>query len=509
MESLLEIALSAGYTALFVFLIARLSFFRELGVSIRWVQLAFVFKVMSGVLLYLIYTRYYSDRSTADIFKYFDDSSVMFNAAFDKPLDFIRMMTGIGNDSAYFNKTYYSVMNHWNRPYGAAMSNDTHSIIRFNALARFFSLGYYNVHSVILNFLSLIGLSGIFLFLKRLVPSHKRILFLVVFFLPGVLFWGSGVLKEGLLFFGLGTLLYSFTRFISEDGRLRKGGYWWGGVLMIAMFFLTTVKPYALLAIFPGIFALRINQLMGKGSWKTVLAVYAGGVVLVFAGQMVGVNVLQKLVEKQTDFVALAEGGTYIETLDQDTLYIPSHYHSSIEFDQQKVNGLATESLLSVQYRDKDSESADSILIISTTQFKVLLDYGNAGSKIDIAKLEPTFWSFIKTAPMAFVNGLMRPFPWNARSPFMLLALMENLILMVLLIIMIFKFKGEGVYWSYWWVVVLFSLIIILLTGWVTPVVGAIVRYKVPALPFLCAALLAISDRSFLDKIEMRLSHFG
>lgn len=505
----MEIALSAGYAALFVFLISRMSFFRELGVSVRWIQGAFVLKVLSGVFLYLIYTRYYTDRSTADIFKYFDDSAILFNAAFENPGDFLRMITGVGNDSTYFNDTYYSVMNHWNRSYGVAMSNDTHSIIRFNALARFFSLGYYNVHSVILNFLSLIGLSGILIFLKRLVPNHSRMLFLVVFLLPGVMFWGSGVLKEGLLFFGLGMLLYSFTRFISEDGKLQEGGYWWGGVLVTAMFFLTTVKPYALLGIFPGILALRLNQLFRPGGWKTVIGVYVGGVILVAVGQLVGINALQKLVDKQTDFIALAEGGTYIETASQDTLYIPSYYYGTLELNEQKSSGIVTSPVNAVNYRVKDSENPDSLLLASSSEFTVLLDYGNAGSRIEIAKLEPSIFSFIKTAPMAFVNGLMRPFPWNVRSPFMLLALMENLALVVLLALMIFKFSSVNTNWQYCLVAMFFALIIILLTGWVTPVVGAIVRYKVPALPFLCAAFLALTNKTFLDGIESKLSRLG
>jgi hypothetical protein len=40
----------------------------------------------------------------------------------------------------------------------------------------------------------------------------------------------------------------------------------------------------------------------------------------------------------------------------------------------------------------------------------------------------------------------------------------------------------------------------------VTPVIGAIVRYKVPALPFIAAAIVALIDPGFLTKIEKKLS---
>ncbi|MFT5279478.1 MAG: hypothetical protein ACI9P8_001115 [Bacteroidia bacterium] len=514
MDSVTEIILSAGYVGLFLWLISKWSFFKRLEVPIIWIQGAFLLKVLSGVFLYLIYTRYYTDRFTADIFKYFDDSMVIYSAVFDNPSDFFRMMCGIGNDNAYFNDTYYDVMNNWNRPYGSSLGNDTHSIIRFNAITRFISLGYYNVHSVVLNFLSLIGLAGIFLFLKRLVPNTPRILFVLVFLFPGVLFWGSGVLKEGLLFFGLGMMLYCVTRAlpVSEDEESEYRWVFWVG-LILSFVFLTSVKSYVLIAIVPGILALRVSQWRKIKNAKPVIGSYLAGLIVALSLGYISpeLNGIQRLVDKQKDFIALATGGTYVKTTSRqaDTLYILPDHHANLEFNSNRTSALMMENVEAVHWSDAKLFDMEPQVLMQGEEFEVLLDLGNAGSKIDIPVLESNPISFLINAPVAFVNGLLRPFPWEARSPFMLLALIENLILMILFGLMLWKFSSANVNWQIWWIAILFALVIILLTGWVTPVIGAIVRYKVPALPFVAAAIVAMINHDFLKKIEKKLSFLG
>jgi len=89
--------------------------------------------ILFGVALWWIYTYYYPDRSTADIFKYFDDSKVMYDALWKHPADYFKMLFAIGNDNAYFDSNYYSHMNYWYREFDNKIYNDSHTIIRFNA----------------------------------------------------------------------------------------------------------------------------------------------------------------------------------------------------------------------------------------------------------------------------------------------------------------------------------------------------------------------------------------
>src|ERR1035437_7535639 len=220
MTYFINIAVCIVYILVLGYFIKKNPFFKIKELTIKNIQLIFLLKVVFGFLLYFVYTYYYPDRSTADIFKYFDDSKVMFDAIFTNPSDYFRMLFGIGNNTPHFDQ-YYVKMYHWSREYDGNLYNDSHAIIRFNALMRLFSFGFYPVHSIVMCFLSLTGLVAIF---KTFVGSmgsfptksgltmtenegrfdfaqHDKeksiLLTFAVFLVPSVLFWGSGVLKEG------------------------------------------------------------------------------------------------------------------------------------------------------------------------------------------------------------------------------------------------------------------------------------------------------------------------
>lgn len=497
MYHLVGTVLTLGYLALFLFVISRMKFFCIGNIPIRWFQGVFVLKALSGFLLYLIYTYYYTDRSTADIWKYYDDGMVMFSALRESPVDYFKMLFGVMNDTPHF-EGYYDRMNHWYRPYGSSVANDTHTIIRFNAFVRLFSLGHYNVHSVVANFLGMIGLTGILHFLKQLAPNKEKWFFAGVFLMPGLMFWASGVLKEPLLLFGLGLFLFSAMKLINEGFSVSKMA-----LICFSLFFLLTVKSYALMAIGLGLIgwvSARKFSSVHPSFW------FAG----VFIVGLVGLVVLDKvapdnslfarMAQRQHEFYQLAEGGTYIKTSANDTLYIGAEYFDELEFVSDRKEVVPKSDVTAVYWRDAKQLDASKITLKDGVKQIVLLDYGKTGSTIDIPRLEPNFWSILKASPVAFINAMFRPFPWNIRSPFMALSGLENLLIIGLLILVVLFFQGQVLSNPIFYVAISFALVILLLTGLVTPVVGAIVRYKVPALPFLACALIALIDTSRIEQ---------
>ena len=206
---MIEFLLSIFYFIIFCFLISKMSFFKDNQIPTFWFITVFGIKVIVSILLTLIYTKYYTDRTTADIFKYFDDSKVIFDALFTNPIDYFKMLFAVDNDSIYFTTNYYQHMDHWKRPYVSNLFSDTHVIIRFNAFTRLFSFGYFQVHNVFINFISIIGLTLIYKAFKSFLANKEKVLFYLIFLLPSVLFWGSGLLKESIIFFALGLLFFN------------------------------------------------------------------------------------------------------------------------------------------------------------------------------------------------------------------------------------------------------------------------------------------------------------
>ena len=79
--------------------IGKWQVFKLPGLPKYTAQLVFLLKFGAGLSLTWIYTNYYTDRSTADLYKLFDDSKFMYEAIFDKPKDFFKMISGLDNNA--------------------------------------------------------------------------------------------------------------------------------------------------------------------------------------------------------------------------------------------------------------------------------------------------------------------------------------------------------------------------------------------------------------------------
>jgi hypothetical protein len=437
----LETLLTITYTVFFIFIIHKMKFFNVDGISKKMISGIFILKILSGLALWAIYTFYYTDRSTADIYKYFDDSKILFDLFKTNPIDFLKILTGIGNNTPEFHP-HYAQMHYWARQIDSGIYNDSHTIIRFNTLMRLFSFGYYNVHTVFICFLSLIGLTAIY---KTFIPYLKdkpTELMIAVFFLPSVLFWGSGVLKEGLIFFALGLLIYHFHKLFNIRSLL----ICLGTALLLAL-----SKFYVWLSILPGLlFILWINKSKNKNVVIKFLAVI---LILTIAGLNIDrftsiQNPLITLSQKQIEFNKLAYGN-------------------------------------------------------ATDAYNKPIPIANSVIKIDT--LEPSFSSFIKNSPKALVNTFFRPFVWELKTAMMVLAGVENSILLVFMLLCIIFIKPlASIHWEYVLFCFSFALIQFLIIGETVPILGAITRYKVPALPFLVIAFLFLLDK---EKFRSRFNY--
>lgn len=416
------ILLPAAYAAIGIFLIGKLGFFKATGLSTRFLQGVFLLKILAGTALVAIYTYYYTNRATADVYKYFDDGQVMFNAIKHSPADYFKMLFGIGNDTPHF-ATYYNQMNNWYRVYESNLYNDSHTIIRFNAFVMLFSGGYIGVHTVIMCFLSLIGLTALYKVFSPQFAGREKLLAVAVFLIPSVVFWGSGVLKEGLLFFAIGVAIYNLQLLLNGERSAWRYLY-----VIAALALIFICKMYVLIALLPGIVAhIWASRTNNKRVYLKYIAVLS---ICTIAAVNIKVvlpkdDFLETLSEKQRDFMGLAQS-----------------MHS--------------------------------------------------GSIIHINRLEPTFKSFVLNAPEAFFNTLFRPFIWEAKSPFEIAAALENLALLLLIIYTLLNLDREKLKHPLVPFCLTFIVILFVLSGIATPVVGALVRYKTPALPFLVIMLLMV-----------------
>jgi hypothetical protein len=230
------------YTIILLFIIGKWRLFKFDGINPRWFQVVLLVKICAGVGLYLIYTKYYTVRADADIFKYFDDSTVLYNSFWESPGDFFQMLFSIDCEGEHFRNTYYTNMFTWFKSFDSDIFNNNRTMVRINAVIRFFSNGSYHIHALFMSFISMVGITLIMKAFRNTISKFKGLSVLLIFLLPSTLMWTSGILKGAILFLWLGLLIYSYS-------RLKIRFHWMYLILVpVSIYFIYTTKYYILIA---------------------------------------------------------------------------------------------------------------------------------------------------------------------------------------------------------------------------------------------------------------------
>jgi len=436
---MMEVFLSAGYFFLGIYLIGKLKFFKIPGLPNHVFSILFIIKVLSAIVLFIIYTRFYTDRANADIFRYYDDSIEIYNTLSDQPGDFFSMLTGVGGDAPHLLSRYDAMRNWYNTD---LLFNDSRTMIRLSAVMRIFSLNTYFPQVVIFCFLAMTGLTGVFKVLNHHLPGKNTLLILLVYLLPSTLMWTSGLIKEAFLVFAMGIFLYQFHRVVSM-GRINVNN---GLCLIFMLFILVTIKAYVFFLLVPLLLSWWMFSSSRRFTFLKVALVY-----LIY-------------------FFALAAAAPSVT-----------------------------------------ARKVPALLSAKQAEFYAVAQRDHARSVVEIPRLTDDWSSLISSSPGAFFRTLIFPLPGQAHNLLMWFSVVENLLIVGLMVFLAFTIRRGRVkdIPSFRAGVFIFSVSLFIFAGMVVPVIGALVRYKVPALPFILVPLVYWSPLNFdyavlLNRLRLR-----
>lgn len=430
---MIKVVYYIAFLLVILWIIKKWKFFHHPALSYKWTLFLFMLKAVASFCLFFIYTYFYpNNRFDNDIFKYYDDGQVMYQAIHESPSNYIRMLSGIGDNKPEIYEQYYKKMNFWIKPIHYEIVNENKTIIRLNAFFSLFTLQNYFINTLLFVFLSFIGLFAIFKVLSEYFSQNKLILALFIFLMPSTIFWSSAILKESIVFFGLGLMIYYLNKLL-QTFSIKN-------FLLFILFslVLSVSKMYILILILPGIITMILYCFFPKIKfWLIAVFVHLLMILFYFNSEyFLHYNFSEITVAKQHDFI------NYLHSLK-----IP------------------------------------------------------AGSKIDIPLLSDSFFSFLRNTPNALINSLFRPYLFEAHNLTSMMAAIENMFLILLILLIPFFFKRNK-FNNWMWFSLSFCLMLLILIGLTTPVLGALVRYKVPALPFLLFILITFID---LEKIQLKI----
>jgi hypothetical protein len=264
--------------SLIVFALYKWRFFRVSGLSFKSLILAFAVKFIAGCVLVAVYTFIHKDRTTADVYKFMDDAKVLQEIRKNEPIVFFKLITGLYTDDHEFDDYLYKTGNwytqdrHW---LSFAKINDYNPfnanrfVTKINAVLWIFTGGNMLLHVLIFSFAGFIGLVAYYkLFMNYLTENSRKLLFLLLFFLPGILLWCSAPLKDTLIITFTGVFFY--TLFHTNKTIVNK-------FLICGLMFILTLycKYYVAIATIPVLFSYLSLKILPQRFSFSVKAIYA------------------------------------------------------------------------------------------------------------------------------------------------------------------------------------------------------------------------------------------
>ena len=426
------------------------------------------------------------------------ESKILNDVYFKSPIDYLRFIFGF--DDLNLANQYLSETHHW----GAgeqAIINDNRNILRVHSILHFFSFGMPSIHMIIICFLSTIGLIQLVKGIQQLTALNPAYIFLLFLILPSLLFWGSGLLKEPFMILGIGY----FTRGLLYKGSIRSKSV----LLIIGAFLLLAFKPYILLCFLPAISFYQLYKFLPKFKIAGPLVILTG-VIVIFSSLFSTKRdfVIQLLSRKQYDFNNIGKGGVFLQNENNFFYILPDQFDQLMisETVESELRDLTPELMAQVN-EGKFIALKDTldVTIINHGGFKepknvklypdgtrrtiAYINYKSEGL-IDVTLINNSGLQLAINSFEAIVNSLFRPFPFDPGGKLIYQSMMEIWGTYFLLIFAFLKRRTlvqseKALIIS----IILFIVSLSLLIGWVTPVLGAIVRYRFPAL----MAILVIS----------------
>lgn len=466
--------------------------FKTDGLSRANLLIGWGIKLLFGILFMVIHTKIYGiGEVTVDWEEYMDDSVTLNGVAYQSIGDYLQFLFGLNSELDV--QQYLSHTNHWSAG-DLDLMNDSRNVLRVNSLIVFLSGGNVYIHVLFFSFFSFVGLREIFMAFKERIFYDKRLFWYALFLFPTLSFWTSSVLKEPLMITGLAFVLNAVL------GNLTWKGMAWRIILGFCL--MLGFKPYVLACL---LLSLPI-YLLGKFVFqKRVFLAPLTGLVVAFLVFWISPDfrktVTHRLTRMQFDFVNVGRGGLHVYA-DSCFYYFSTDQYSELEFlPDQKIRVkkplVAKEVTFGMSY-----PFGDVLVKPADGPWNVVFRGEPCGSYIELTSIGNDFGQLMKNIPEALANASFRPTPWDPGGKLKYVNFLETCSLFGLLIFGLWYNRGRRTAEERNSMLFLFTFAIVLLVliGWTTPVLGALVRYRMPA--YLALFLIAVmGSRPFKYKL--------
>lgn len=452
--------------------------------------LAWAAKYLAACVFLLVYTNYYGTGTlTADPQAFMHESTILRNVARESFGDYLRFLFGM--ETPEMVQHYLSETTHWSSG-DLTLINDSRNVVRVNSILRFFSGGSNYLHVLVFSFLSTLGLRELYNAFRGSVAFSKRVFWFALVLLPSMIFWTGSILKEPLLIIGLCLVLNAVFGKLSAVSRAWR---WALGLLLLLLF-----KPYVLACLVPALAVYYTAKWLfgGKAHWSLLtIAGLSVVALLLFPAQRK--QAVFYLTRKQFDFVNIGNGGLHAYA---DTCFF---YFTPAQFRYLEVKDTSVYLKRPLHAKRVQLGKAHPFedVVLQPNEKPWFAYYMTEGcpSMVEVTMIRNSGWQLLRNTPEAFVNAAFRPVFGDPGGWLKYFAIAETLLLMGWTLFTFRYWRGANRETRLTVVTLLvFAAVLLVLIGWITPVLGAIVRYRIPAyLAILLASLLLYKQNKRIE----------
>lgn len=372
---------------------------------------------------------------------YFRDITIYINLFLNEPITAIKIITRIGHVDSSLG---YDAMH---RVFFKPNSNEF-IVTRIGFFAGLLGLGSYFGTTVFYSLISFIGIWKLFLIFRRYYPELENKMAFAALFVPSVVFWGSGILKDSLTIAMIGFLIYALDEFFFRGKKNVKQL----SIILFSTYLIFEAKPYILVALLPATVIWTVYGYKDK----------------------IKIALLRFLF---VPFLIVAVLLTAYGLLNLTSKYVPKYALENLMDSAQSMQDW--------HYREGFNTS----------------EHHGRGSSYSLGPYEPNLNGVLSKFFPAVNVTLFRPYLWETKNIAMIFAAIESLIILGVSIYLVF---GIGIFKllrmlnsnAFLLMCVVFSIIFAFAVGFSSYNFGALVRYKIPCIPFYIASLFILNSNN-------------
>lgn len=396
-------------------------------------------KLIGGIGFFSVYTFYYS--YGGDSKSYFKSALLVNELLEESVVEWVKVLFA---ESDYLRSNHYTLLQ--KIPWGPESSE--WMMVRFVAVICLFGFMNYFATTLVFAFLSFVGVWQFYKVFEKRYPKLKYKTAIAILFVPSVFFWGSGIMKDSLVIGFLGVILYHVQLLIDRKARSKILSIL---ILFIAGFIVFKVKAYVIISLVPALVIWLVMHVKGGISNNFVRkAIAPFFLAITFVGVGYSVTLL----------------GTFTEKY-------------SIDGVLKTAKGMQT-----WHYVEGDNFGTSH----------------GRGSSYSLGDYDPTLIGTLGQFFPAINVTLFRPYLTEVRSPVMLAAAIESLIVLLYTIYIVLGLGVVKLYKAisrdpFLLMCITFALFFAFAVGFTSYNFGALVRYKIPCIPFYICSLVILQEK--------------